>query len=126
MRARRRRLLTVAAIVVAVFGSAFSQTASDGCLTCHGGAAGPTIRRIGSHVYGVDYEAARTRRRSLRPSGAPSGFGSTIANDLLMNGRVECTTCHTPHEQPNGNAYRLRYGKRFAELCTGCHDPTRL
>ena len=45
------------------------------------------------------------------PSAQSSGLGGTIANDLLMNGRLECTSCHDVHIKRN-----------TAGTCTGCHS----
>jgi hypothetical protein len=54
------------------------------------------------------------------PATAVSGLGGTVAEDLLANGRVECTSCHDPH---NRNEF-LRYidtGGGVDGLCLTCH-----
>jgi len=43
------------------------------------------------------------------PSTAPSGLGGTIAEDLLRNGRLECSSCHDVHVS------------RATGSCGGCH-----
>ena len=43
------------------------------------------------------------------PTSAPSGLGGTIDQDLLSNGRLECTSCHDVHISRNTSG------------CTGCH-----
>ncbi len=48
--------------------------------------------------------------RKLRdPVSTSSGLGGTIAEDLLDNGRVECTSCHDAHISRN------------TQGCAGCH-----
>ncbi|NOY06087.1 MAG: cytochrome C [Chlorobi bacterium] len=44
------------------------------------------------------------------PSTRSSGLGGTIEDDLLDNGRVECSTCHDPHISRN------------TQGCSGCHN----
>jgi hypothetical protein len=43
------------------------------------------------------------------PSTTPSGLGGTIAEDLLDNGMLECTSCHDVHLKRNLNG------------CSSCH-----
>lgn len=43
------------------------------------------------------------------PTTTPSGLGGTIDEDLLVNGKMECTTCHDVHIARN------------TQGCTGCH-----
>jgi predicted CXXCH cytochrome family protein len=44
------------------------------------------------------------------PSSAMSGLGGTIADDLLDNGRMECSSCHDVH-----------VARKTSEGCSGCH-----
>ncbi len=44
------------------------------------------------------------------PSTTPSGLGGTIAEDLLVNGSLECSSCHDVHVSRN------------TQGCTGCHN----
>lgn len=60
-----------------------------------------------------------------RPSATPSGLGSTIDDDLLFNGRLECSSCHDVH---NGAAAEAVGQKLLvitqvgSQLCLTCHD----
>ena len=98
---------------------------SETCLGCHDGSSARAVNPGSSHPWGVVYERSQIGgRRFLKPSSAPSGFGSTIANDLLCNGKVECTSCHVPHGEPTTERFRLRTRDGvFSSLCRGCHDP---
>lgn len=47
------------------------------------------------------------------------GGGTTIAG-LLRSDKVECASCHDPHEQTNGTF--LRTSNAGSALCLGCHN----
>ncbi|GAB4321406.1 MAG: cytochrome C [Candidatus Sumerlaeia bacterium] len=59
------------------------------------------------------------------PSSAPSGLGGTIADDLLFNNQLECSSCHDVH---NGGAaaavndHLLVITQSQSQLCLTCHD----
>ena len=92
---------------------------SDACLKCHDGTK--ANRMESSHPYALDYSAAAAKSQpKLHPPQSPSGFGSTIARDLLVEGNVECSTCHVPHEEETKNPFRMR-SRDVVKLCTACH-----
>jgi len=64
-----------------------------------------------SHPVSFPYDATLVfMDRELRdPVSTASGLGGTIAEDLLDNGRVECTSCHDAHISRN------------TQGCSGCH-----
>ena len=72
---------------------------SDACLSCHGDASG-----YGNHPVGVSL----------------SGPAKPAANELLVDGKVECATCHVAHDEPAQFRYRLRAAA--TTLCVACHD----
>lgn len=113
-----------------------AQIPSSVCLSCHGGSDPDAKQAHAGHIVGIEYQPQRSR--TLRQVTAPSGFGSTVANDLLVDGRVECTSCHATHEQATSTPYRLRLPDPDAQpvvpgirvvstsLCVNCHDMARL
>ena len=65
---------------------------SDECLSCH--KVGPVSHRVEIAV----------------PKAPP---------ELLVAGRIECTSCHVSHDREASEPYRLRAEQTV--LCTGCH-----
>src|SRR5690606_8881404 len=59
------------------------------------------------------------------PTSSPSGIGSTIHNDLLIGGSLECSSCHDVH---NGGAAAavddnlLMITQTGSQLCLTCPD----
>lgn len=97
---------------------------SGECLVCHDGSTAQAVRPEGSHVFAVDYDSRqRFSRKFLRASNAQSGFGSTVSSDMLIDGRVECTSCHVDHSVETDLRYRFRTGADSTRLCRACHDP---
>lgn len=93
------------------------------CLACHDGARATAAGHRADHPVQVDYERARGERRAfLRSSGAPSGLGGSIADDLLVAGRLECVSCHDPHGGHGSGKPALRVEDRRSALCFTCHD----
>lgn len=54
------------------------------------------------------------------PATANSGLGGTIANDMLIEGKVECSSCHDVHNQYNVTKL-LKKSNAGSALCTTCH-----
>jgi len=101
------------------------------CLSCHdgtvavdsfGGATGTYVLGPGnfgdlgtdlskhhpvSFVYDTALAVADGELRD--PTSAPSGLGGTVASDLLIGGRLECSSCHDVHLERN------------TQGCLGCH-----
>ncbi|BCB96640.1 hypothetical protein JZK55_15620 [Dissulfurispira thermophila] len=69
------------------------------------------------HIVSVTYNE---NSRHLRPRNASlSGWrGALIVNDLIKNGRIECSSCHDPHV--SDNQFFLRHNDR-GKFCYGCH-----
>jgi predicted CXXCH cytochrome family protein len=71
------------------------------------------------HPIGFDYEAVRTAGSFI----APSSFrlGSKSISDLLADGKMECTTCHSVHNTGNTGEKLLWVSDRNSSLCLSCH-----
>ena len=112
------------------------------CLSCHdgtialdnfGGFTGGTTFNQGSRVLGTDlrndhpvsftYDSALAARDGelYDPTVRSSGLGGTIHEDLLHDGRVECTSCHNVHNE-SGAPYLLVKDNFGSALCLTCHD----
>jgi predicted CXXCH cytochrome family protein len=93
-------------------------TPSSDCMSCHDGSAagavGFSMRAGGGgmdHPVAVDYDAA-----SARHPGRYAPRGTLPASVPLVNGRVECTSCHDgASTAPNHVAAEA------AQLCYACH-----
>jgi nitrate/TMAO reductase-like tetraheme cytochrome c subunit len=115
----RRCIVSIVAVVLLAGVAPSSST----CLECHGKTT-PGMER--QHPYAVDYEVSRAKGRlPLRSPSDASGFGGTVAADLLVGGKVECASCHIPHEEEATTLHRLRVLKTDTsetKLCLACHD----
>ncbi|MCB2153756.1 cytochrome c3 family protein [bacterium] len=59
------------------------------------------------------------------PSSSASGLGSTIADDLLFNDQLECSSCHDVHNGPAAAAVNdslLVITRTNSQLCLTCHN----
>ena len=115
------------------------------CLSCHDG----TIA-IGS-VVSTNQELAMAGGNRFIPAGRSTHIGTNLRDDhpvsfnyansrggsgagfvpagaipppvnLDHNGEMQCTSCHEPHNNENGNFLRVPY--RNGQLCLSCHSPT--
>ncbi len=59
------------------------------------------------------------------PSSTPSSLGSTIQDDLLTGGQLECSSCHDVHNGPEAAAVNdnlLVITQVQSQLCLTCHN----
>ena len=75
------------------------------------------------HPISFTYDAslASTDGGLKDPATASSGLGSTIANDLLIGGQVQCASCHDVHNS-SGTAHLLIKSNAGSALCLTCHE----
>ena len=121
------------------------------CFSCHDGTNAPyvhnkvanqtntyDIKTTTFHPVSIEYVYSDSASIKLRnPFITLSGLGSTIAEDMLRNGKVECTSCHDPHfsqydackicppnnskERENSAYLSLRKSNMKSKLCLTCH-----
>lgn len=72
-----------------------------------------------THPISVVYQAGRASLKTTNSVLTEWNSMKTI-DDLLRNNRVECGSCHDPHEASNGRF--LRVDNQGSKLCLGCHD----
>ncbi|MCG3125860.1 MAG: hypothetical protein CHACPFDD_00687 [Phycisphaerae bacterium] len=104
------------------------------CLGCHDGVAAPDVyagahglrwsdrtgapgglgrRRLTSHPVGIEYPAADAKYH-------PAAVVTGTAGLKLPHGRIQCTTCHDPHNTRR-NAGMLVISNDGSRLCLSCH-----
>jgi hypothetical protein len=74
----------------------------------------------GTHPISIAYVAAKP---GLKSTPATDLVGFTPINDLLINGKVECSTCHDVHDDPAEalGSFLLRANNLNSVLCLSCH-----
>lgn len=120
---------------------------SNQCLSCHDGtvAVGATVAygqvtTNGSmspqDVFGSNLQASHPFSLATPLKDSP-GLAATLTSNgttldttgavKLINGNVECTSCHDPHIQAKDLVSRnfLVKDSSYGALCLACHDPTR-
>ncbi len=133
--------------------SVYISSVSKLCLNCHDGAvavSGQNTRlsqaeaqNTGihfSHPVSVKYsEGNMGKTRLFNPNTTLSGMGNTISEDMLRNGRIECTSCHdahfsmeliacstcppvTPRQMEINGFSSLWKTNRKSALCLTCHN----
>jgi predicted CXXCH cytochrome family protein len=112
------------------------------CLSCHdgtvavdnfGGETGGTHFLSGSSLIGTDlsddhplsfvYDAALASADGglYDPTNTNSGLGGTINQDMLIDSKVQCASCHDVHNG-SGVARLLRKSNSGSDLCLTCHN----
>jgi predicted CXXCH cytochrome family protein len=122
-------------------------SASNKCLSCHDGtvAVGATVAygQVTTHgtmnapdVFGANMQSSHPFSLVLPIKDTPDlvatlvGAGKTADPTgavRLVNGNIECTSCHNPHVQAKDPISRnfLVKDSSNGQLCLACHDPLR-
>lgn len=110
------------------------------CLSCHDGITAldsyskrngsvllKSAARLGSdlnshHPVSFVYDTASAILNGglKNPLTTSSGLGGTIAQDLLVNNKVECTSCHDVHNEKDNLRFILK-DSGVNKLCLTCH-----
>ncbi len=120
---------------------------SNQCLSCHDGtvAVGATVAygqvstrgsMFTADVFGSNMQSSHPFSLALPlkdnvdlvASLAANGHTADITGAVkLINGNIECTTCHNPHIQAKDMVSQnfLVKDSSSGQLCLACHDPTR-
>lgn len=121
---------------------------SNLCLSCHDGTIAPGTTAVfgritmtgsmsGSDVFGTDLESSHPFSVVL-PIKDAADLVDTLASKgttadptgaiKLINGNIECTSCHNPHVQakdPVAQNFLVKDSSKAA-MCLACHDPNRV
>jgi predicted CXXCH cytochrome family protein len=122
-------------------------TVSNQCLSCHDGtvAVGATVAygqvttrgsMLTADVFGSNMQSSHPFSLALPLQDNIDLAASLAANGTtadpthgvkLINGNVECTSCHNPHVQAKDpiSLNFLVKDSSSGQLCLACHDPTR-
>ncbi|MFC2134992.1 cytochrome c3 family protein, partial [Bacteroidota bacterium] len=75
------------------------------------------------HPVSMDYTTATASADGglFNPSVATTSLGGTIADDLLINDKLECSSCHDAHDSA-GVDDLLVMSNAASALCLTCHD----
>jgi len=118
------------------------------CLSCHDGTVGVgqsyvygTVPMSGSwnsiDVFGTTLTGSHPFSLVLPLKDAPDLVASLVSKGVtrdptgavkLINGNIECTSCHTPHIQdidPIAQEFLVRDSSK-GQMCLACHDPNRV
>ncbi len=72
------------------------------------------------HPISFLYDPVAGSDNEIYPSTALTSLGGTIAEDLLVDNKVQCSSCHDVHDV-DGNAYLLTISNAASQLCLTCH-----
>jgi predicted CXXCH cytochrome family protein len=119
--------------------------ASKLCLSCHdgtvalenfGGTTSGTNKVLTKNLVGNGGTLADDHPISIAYDGTLAGLdhglknpsessgiagGSTINADLLIDGKMQCSSCHDVHNSVSGTTHLLRVSNAGSALCLTCH-----
>jgi predicted CXXCH cytochrome family protein len=72
------------------------------------------------HPVSFLYDPVATADPEIYPSTATTPIGGTIASRLLVDGKVQCSSCHDVHDV-DGNPHLLVIDNSGSGLCLTCH-----
>lgn len=102
------------------------------CLSCHDGvsAVNQDIHSVENLVYlnkmhpvSIIYNEEKNSLKNKNTL-ISSWDNATKISDILVNGEVQCVSCHNPHNNQWGTF--LRHTNTASQLCKTCHKMSRL
>lgn len=111
---------------ITVYGGTISQPANSSavCLSCHDGILAPAVGTSkidysNSHPFSLVYPSKSGFAGAV--GGKITGSNGTLPLEGTTQNRVECGTCHNPHEGgPSRNFLRIE--NTNSSLCLTCHQ----
>ena len=95
------------------------------CLSCHDGTTAPAVGTTTtdfthSHPFSVVYPTTKTGYGAAVGGKITGSYGALPLEGTSSN-RMECGTCHNPHEKGVGSKF-LRIENTNSNLCLTCHQ----
>jgi predicted CXXCH cytochrome family protein len=89
------------------------------------GTAAGSARNFGTsldndHPISFLYDPVAAIDPEILPSTDPTSIGGTIATRLLVDGKVQCSSCHDVHDV-DGNDHLLVIDNTASNMCLTCH-----
>lgn len=72
------------------------------------------------HPISFLYDPVATTDPEINPSTDPTPLGGTIAANMLVDGKVQCSSCHDVHDV-DGNSHLLVIDNTGSQMCVTCH-----
>ena len=106
------------------------------CLSCHDGTGSHSAPGEGGNFHNditnmhpvsfvYDSTLATTDGELRDPASSITPIGGTIEDEMLVNGKMQCSSCHDPHVQAVVAEGLLRvaneHGPGGSQLCKTCH-----
>ena len=121
---------------------------SNLCLSCHDGTVAPGLTQAygkvpmvgtmySSDVFGTNLQGSHPFSLVLPMKDSPDLVATLVSQGKtadptgavkLVNGNIECTSCHNPHAQSTDTVVQnfLVRDSSSGQMCLACHDPTRV
>ncbi len=105
----------------------WSITSSKLCMSCHDGVIAMGVNHQdtlkislkASHPISVEYTEGK-RGLKDKDSEIYDWDNASVIKDILVNDKIECISCHSPHNK--SYEHYLRSKNTRSKLCLGCHS----
>ena len=111
----------------ATYTNPLSLSSSKLCMSCHDGVIALGVSHQGvlkisldkSHPISVDYIEGKSSLRD-KNTRIENWDNASFIKDILVNDKIECISCHSPHNKTYKNYLRSKNDK--SKLCFTCHN----